>query len=186
MSKFNTISFKQKYYDENMFIKILPVEKMSKNYMKLLINKTLEDFKGLTHYEIIKYGGKKYIIFYYINKTEGLSGKPIQFKLAFLKLFKSALSNNVYVYLREIEGIENLRFFLKGKLIHSSICNDKNLHKYYINIVDYIKSIFGESIRIVQTRDDAFKIYTEKEDKLKSILKGVDNNIFTEKQKLSK
>lgn len=181
MRKFNTIRIKQKYYDENMFIKIVSIEKMSKNHIKLLINKTFEDFKGLTHYEIIKYGRKKYIVFYYINKTEGLTGKPVQFKLGFLKLFKSTLSNNIYVYLTEIEGKENLRFFLKGKLIHSSICNDKNLHKYYTNIVEYIKSIFGNRVNIIQTKDDAFKIYSEKEDKIKSILKGVDNNIFAEK-----
>lgn len=175
-------------YNDSLFIKVLEVEKTKKDFINKILKENFNGFKGLTHYELLRYKNKSYIILYYIKAMEvsllNKKIKPIQFNLSFIKKIKSFFSNDIYLDLSKFNGENYLRFFLKGKLIYTVSYFKEELYNSYKNSLENLKVIFGENISVIESRDEAYLIYSQEENKLEFLIKGGEKNIFTEKQKL--
>ncbi len=170
--------------NENIFIKIISLDKVKRKNMKDVLEDAFRDFNGLTHYEIIKFQRKKYLVVYYINKNSREPIKTKEIKMPFPKNLISLFSNNIYLDLVEENNDYIFKFYLKGKLIYAAGCREKNLYNYYIGLIEDIKKNVKENINIIESKKDAFLIYSHKKEKLSYILSGGDKNIFKEKQKL--
>ena len=166
--------------NENIFIKIVHLNKN----IKIILEEVFKDFNGLTHYEIIRFQKKKYLIIYYINKNDMEHVKTKQIKMPFPENLISLFNNNIYLDLVKENNNYIFKFYLKGRLIYVGHCNKKNLYDYYIGLIEEIKKNFNNDINIIESKKDAFLIYSYKKEKLSYILSGGDKNIFKEKQKL--
>lgn len=169
--------------NENIFIKIISLDKVKIKNMKDVLEDAFRDFNGLTHYEIIKFQRKKYLVVYYINKNSREPIKTKEIKMPFPKNLISLFSNNIYLDLIEENNDYIFKFYLKGKLIYVASCRERNLYNYYIGLIEDIKKNVKENINIIESKKDAFLIYSHKKEKLSYILSGGDKNIFKEKQK---
>lgn len=170
--------------NENIFIKIIYLDKLKIKNMKEVLEEAFKDFNGLTHYEVIKFQKKKYLVIYYINKNSIKAIKTKEIKMSFPKNLISLFSNNIYLDLVEENNDYIFKFYLKGKLIYIASYREKNLYDHYISLIEDIKKNIKGKVNIIESKKDAFLIYSHKKEKLSYILSGGDKNIFKEKQKL--
>lgn len=171
--------------EKELFVKLIKLNRGEKFSAENIIKEVFGDIKGLIHYEIINYKKEKYLIFYYLNLLENqLTFKPKEFDLSIPKKIISIFSENLILDISKVQIKYNIKFFLKGKLIYSKYSLEEDLYKEYKESIKYLKSILGEKINIIESKEDAFYIYTQKEDKLKFLLKGEEKNIFKEKERL--